>query len=322
MLSSRAWLEPFALALATVALAVLLGRHWCGWICPLGTLLGWVRLPSARRRAGRIPAGLRRVKYVLLGVVVILAAFGNLTLLVLDPISLLTRTATTSLIPGFVYGADSLARLGMTWSPTVGLVTWVEDTFRGGVLPLTQPRFDQAVALLVLFLVVVGLNALAGHFWCRYLCPLGALLALIAKVQVLRPVVGDACDRCGACARACRVDAIELPDPAVGTAEATGGASPATAQIFSSECTMCLDCLVACPKPGAMSFGPARPGPWAPYDPGRREALIATGVGLGTAVALGTGVARAFERPLGLIRPSGAPTRTAFSRAACAAVSA
>ena len=34
---------------------------------------------------------------------------------------------------------------------------------------------------------------------------------------------------------------------------------------------MCLDCLVACPREGGVSLGVARPGPWAEYDPGRRE---------------------------------------------------
>jgi MauM/NapG family ferredoxin protein len=75
---------------------------------------------------------------------------------------------------------------------------------------------------------------------------------------------------------------------------------------------MCLDCLVACPRPGAMAFGVARrPGPWAPYDPGRRDAVLALTAGVGTAVLLGTGVARAVKRP-GLIRPPGAQDEARF----------
>jgi len=96
MLAARVWLPDFALAFITLALAVVVGRVWCGWICPLGSLLGWLRFRSAPRRAGHLPPALRRVKYVLLGVVVVLAALTSLTLLVLDPITLLTRTATTS----------------------------------------------------------------------------------------------------------------------------------------------------------------------------------------------------------------------------------
>ena len=97
------------------------------------------------------------------------------------------------------------------------------------------------------------LNVFADRFWCRYLCPLGALLGLTAKVQVLRPLVGDGCNGCNACARACRVDAIEAG--ATAGAGAGGIGEAARARVVTSECTMCLDCLVACPEREAMSFG-------------------------------------------------------------------
>jgi polyferredoxin len=305
MLAARAWLEPFALAFVTIGLALVLGRVWCGWICPLGTLLGWLRIGSGQRPAGRVPAAFRRVKYVLLGIIVVLAALANLTLMVFDPLSLLTRTFSTSVIPGFVYLVDALERTAMAWGPTVGLVTWIEDHFRGTVLPTIQPRYEQAIGLFLLLLAVVLLNALADRFWCRYLCPLGALLGLVSKVQVLRPVVRDGCGACNACATACRVDAIEVGGRNEGT-----GIVPAT-RVVSSECTMCLDCVVACPGEGGMTIGTARPGPWAPYDPGRRAAVLAVGTGVATAVLLGTGVARAVTRP-GLIRPPGAQDEARF----------
>ena len=316
MLAARAWLAPFALALITLALTLVLGRVWCGWICPMGTLLGWLRFRPARRLAGRLPAGLRRVKYVLLGAIIVLAAFGNLTLLVLDPISLLTRTMTTSVIPGFSALVDYLEQAGMTWNPTVGAVQWVEETFRGSLLPTVQPHYQQALALFLVLLAVVLLNVLADRFWCRYLCPLGALLGLAAKVQVLRPVMSDRCGACGACATACRLDAIELDGPAGAGAAATPAgapaeATPAPARVVTSECTMCLDCLVACPKAGGMSVGFGRPGPWAEYDPGRREVVIAAAAGVGALLLLGTGFSRAVRRP-DLIRPPGAQDEEAF----------
>ena len=103
MLAARAWLPHLGVALVTVVLAVLAGRLWCGWICPMGTLLGWFRFRAAGKRAARVPERLRSVKYVLLGAIVTMAALGSMTLLVLDPIALLTRTFTTSLIPGLDY---------------------------------------------------------------------------------------------------------------------------------------------------------------------------------------------------------------------------
>jgi polyferredoxin len=306
MLAVRQWLPHLALAIVTVGVALVLGRVWCGWICPLGTLLGWFRFRAARRPAARVPPRLRGVKYVVLGVIAVMAALGSLTLLVLDPIALLTRTFTTSLLPGFDYVVSAVESALVDWGPASGAVTWVEDHFRGTVLPVYQPHYAQGVAIFLVLLAVVLLNVFADRFWCRYLCPLGALLGLVAKVQVLRPLVGDGCNACSACVRSCRVGAIEAGG---GSA---GGSGTAAARVVTSECTMCLDCLVACPERKAMSFGPAlRFGPWAEYDPGRRQFLAAAAVGVGTVALLGTSVGRAVKSP-GLIRPPGAQDEGAF----------
>jgi polyferredoxin len=303
MLAGRAWIGSFALALVTVAATVALGRVWCGWVCPLGTLLEWCSFRGAERRAWRLPEGLRRVKYVLLTVILVMAALGSLTLMVLDPLSLLTRTATTIVIPAIAHGVTAVERWLLQWPALEPAVSAVDDILRGTVVPVVEPRFAQTVALALVFTVVVGLGLLAGRFWCRYLCPLGALLGLVAKVAVLRPVVGSACDRCGRCASACRLGAIDLP---------VAGAAEGRAQVVSSECTMCLDCLVACPRPGAMAFGSAKAaGPWTAYDPGRRAFVGAAATGVGAAVLLAAGVRPAHPSP-GLLRPPGAQDEDRF----------
>lgn len=75
---------------------------------------------------------------------------------------------------------------------------------------------------------------------------------------------------------------------------------------------MCLDCLVACPELGAMSFGPMlKPGPVPAYDPGRRQFLAAAGAGVGAVALLGAGVWRTHESPA-LLRPPGVTDEGAF----------
>lgn len=298
MIAGRAWIGSLALALATVAATVALGRVWCGWICPLGTLLEWCSFKGADRRARRLPQVLRRVKYVVLTVILTMASLGSLTLMVLDPLSLLTRTATTTVIPAIAHGATAIERLLLRWSALEPAVSWVDRGLRGTLLPIVEPRFGQTLALALVFALVVGLGLLAGRFWCRYLCPLGALLGLLAKVAVLRPIVGSSCDRCGRCVGACRLGAIELPE--------------GVAQVVSSECTMCLDCLVACPKPDAMRFGRATaPGPWRTYDPGRRAFIGAAATGLGATLLLTAGVRPAHPSPR-LLRPPGSQDEGRF----------
>ncbi len=295
MLSSRTWLPGLSLAVATVVVTVVVGRFWCGWICPLGTVLGGVRFKGARRQASRLPPRLRLVKYVLLGVIVTMAAWGVMTLMVLDPIGLLTRTATTVLIPGLDYVVTGLESAMMRVGALQGAVNALESHLRGPVLPVVQPHYSQAVLLGLLFAGLLALNALAERFWCRYLCPLGALLGLLAKVALLRPLVGASCDSCGRCASACRLGAIEI----------AGAPGERATQVVSSECTDCLDCLVACPGERGMSFGVSlRPGPWQAYDPGRRDFLVAAATGVGAVALLGAGVWNQRRDPR-LIRPPG-----------------
>ena len=308
MLAARQWLGHLVLALATVAATIALGRVWCGWLCPLGTVLEYTPFKGARRRAQRLPPRLRGGKYVLLIVIVAMAALGSMTLMVLDPLSLLTRTMTTSIIPGFDFAVTKLETGMLHIGFLQPVVNWIEAHLRGNVLPVIQPLYTQAVFLALLFLGVIALNALADRFWCRYLCPLGGLLGLLAKVAILRPVVRETCTGCDRCARACKLAAIEPAGAAAHSAATT--ATPPT--VTSSECTMCLDCLVACPTSAAMGYGlNARPGPWASYDPSRKQFVTALASGVGAVVLLGTGVWHR-QRDARLIRPPGSQNESTF----------
>jgi MauM/NapG family ferredoxin protein len=302
MLSSRTWLAALFLALVTLIVTLAVGRVWCGWICPLGTILDGVRFRRARHQSGRLPPRLRLTKYALLVVIVVMGAFGVMTLMVLDPIGLLTRTATTVFIPGLDYVVTGVESAMMHVGALQGTVNTLEAHLRGPVLPVVQPHYSQAVFLGLLFAALLALNALSDRFWCRYLCPLGALLGLLAKVSLLRPVVGASCDSCGRCASACRLGAIE-----------TAGARETRAtQLVCSECTVCLDCLVACPNEPGMSFGlTLRPGPWRAYDPSRREFLVAAATGVGGVALLGLGVWNQRHDPR-LIRPPGVTDEERF----------
>jgi polyferredoxin len=289
MLSARAWIPRLGLALFTVVITVVLGRVWCGWICPTGTVLEWIRFRRARERAVLPSPRWRTVKYVVLTCIIAAALFANLTLMALDPIAILTRTMTTAALPAFNYAVTSAERAAYAVPLLRPLVDLVEGVFRGPVLAATQYYFGANVLVAALFAAIVGLNAIADRFWCRYLCPLGALLALLSKVALFRRVVGEQCNRCAQCAGTCPMDTIE---PERGYESDPG------------ECVVCLDCQAACPRNG-IEWRWRWESVWREYDPGRREALVALGAGAAGVALINTSAWVNNPDPY-LVRPPGA----------------
>ena len=262
LLSSRIFLVSSLLALLTLFLALIFGRAWCGWLCPLGTVLDLFSLKRWRSRRKPPPDSWRAIKYVLLVAIFTAALLGNLTLLVLDPLTLLFRFLTSSLWPALdqmITGVESvLYRVPFLSTPVSAFDAWL----RPSIFPAAPIYSRSALLFAMLFLGVIALNLWAPRFWCRYLCPLGGLLGLLSKVALFRRQVAVECKGCTACTRACPTGTI---NPAKGYAS------------DPSECTLCLDCMEACPR-GLVTFNPGISlAPWNEYDPNRRLALLSIG---------------------------------------------
>jgi ferredoxin len=149
-----------------------------------------------------------------------------------------------------------------------------------------------------MFLGVLLLNLIAHRAWCRYLCPLGALLGLLSKVSIVRREVSDKCSQCGVCARACPTGTIQ---PEKGYAS------------DPSECTMCLECVAACPKSAAKFPAHLSAAGWAPYDPRRRQVLASLGVAIAGVGLLRSDAAASRHHPY-LIRPPGVQENNLLSK--------
>ena len=297
MLATRQWIPKLGLALVTVGLTVIIGRVWCGWICPLGSLLEWISFRKARKRALKVPAGWRVVKYFLLVTSLTAALFGGLTLLVLDPIAIFTRTLTTAILPGLFYVINAVEKALYRLDFLTPALDGFEGLVRGTLLPVEQPVFAQSLAIAALFGGLIALNLLAHRFWCRYLCPLGALLGLLSKVSLFRPVIGSACTQCTRCAVVCKPGAI--------------AAQGEELRVMPAECTVCLDCLANC-KPGDIRFRfTPQLASKQPFDLSRRQALGAMATGTAGVVLLGTDLRLQQDNPW-RIRPPGVKDENTF----------
>jgi len=193
-------------SLIPVVLTLVLGRFFCGWLCPFGAINQFVSYLASRLDKQQKPLDQRllKVKYLLLILILMMATLGSNFGSILDPFSLLTRSAAVVVMPSASLLAPELSGIVRDYSA-------------------------QAEIVGVLFLVLVGLNFYRRRFYCNYLCPLGALYGLVARLSWLRLRPNDDCDGCNLCSTGC-----------------TYNGSPH--ELYSpSECTVCFNCIQDCP---------------------------------------------------------------------------
>ena len=276
-----------AWALVTVGLTVILGRFFCGWVCPLGAInhfVGWLSLrrkTAKQRAAGNKYHPAQALKYYVL-LFFLAAAAGDLA-------GRLSKGAYAG--PAWSWGlallgAAALAGLAVyeiagssrkrLWAVLLALVLWLGlgHVLAGGVVSTSSmlsglldplPLLQRSVNLLLwpladpagrgpslaerlylgdwliaaVFLAVLGLNLLRPRFFCRFVCPLGALFGLVSRFAVFR--MGkeeEPCRACGLCETRCQ-----------------GACAPSTEHRLS-ECLLCANCRQICPD-SVISFDPA-----------------------------------------------------------------
>ena len=260
----------------TIIVTLLLGRVFCGWVCPYGSLhhfVGWAL--GRRSKKWRIDANRYRpvfqLKYVILIIFLVAAAMGSLQVGLLDPIALFTRTMTAALLPG----------IDRVWPGTIHVG---EAAFGGGIL------------IGAILLVLVGLNLIIPRFFCRVLCPLGALLGVLARFSVWRiDREAKTCNSCNACLIGCE------------------GAADPHDKLRKSECIVCFNCLDDCAQ-GSLRFGALPPRATeiaGPQLQGRRTALsVLAGVFVYPLMRVSGATGKNFNSKA--IRPPGATPEPEF----------
>jgi polyferredoxin len=194
------------LLIAFLLMSVLAKKAFCAWLCPVGTLSEYLwkfgrKLFGRNLRAPRwIDIPLRGLKYLLLGFFVYIIA-----------------SMSAEALAGFM-----LSPYGMV--ADVKMLNFFRTLTLTGVIVLG---------------VLALLSMLVQNFWCRYLCPYGALMGLVSLLSPLKVRRDpDACIDCGKCARVCpshlAVDKL--------------------VQIRSVECSACMACVAACPVEHGLQF--------------------------------------------------------------------
>lgn len=283
-------------ALLLLLLTAVVGRFFCGWICPLGsTLDGLGKLIGRGNR--RLSPGWRRLKYLMLISMVVAALFGVQLFGLLDPLSIFLRTLTFSLYP--VYNLALNGLFDFSYNVNVPLVSPLLNAsypfFRDNLMAFYQPFFLLALFTLTFFLAILLLEKVDRRFWCKYVCPLGALLGLCSSRSLLQRTPEALCSDCSLCGSECRSGAVE-----------TVGHS-------KQECFLCMDCIEYCPADRVSYRWTLQPLPAAGVDLTRRHLLGAVACG-----ALVAPVVRITPEPglyrSSLIRPPGAVAEQEFLR--------
>lgn len=121
-------------------------------------------------------------------------------------------------------------------TPNMMLLFFITDYYK--VVDVRMMKFFTEMSQLTLWVPagLVALSFLYKNFWCRYLCPYGALLGLLSKLSQIKVRRNDKkCVHCGACTRSCFM--------LVGVDKEVA--------VSSAECFSCLTCVSHCPSEGA-----------------------------------------------------------------------
>ncbi len=181
-----------------VALSVVLSRFFCGWFCAFGALqgvFGWLGKKIFRRRF-TVPAKLDKVlrwaKYPVLAAVIFF-----------------TWQAGALVIRPY----DPLAAFGHLSAGMAAI--WAE--FAVGF---------------ILLVAILALSMLYERAFCKYLCPLGAVNAIIGRIPLFRiKRAADTCISCSKCDKSCPMN-IDVSKPEA---------------VNSAECISCMECVTVCP---------------------------------------------------------------------------
>jgi ferredoxin-type protein NapF len=149
---------------------------------------------------------------------------------ILDPISLITRTLVIAFYPPAIFVFNALIPEVQSFLPR-------NSSF---LSTIPMPMFKVNLLIFLLFVIILALGVVKKRFWCRYLCPLGALFSIVSRFRILKRFVTEECTHCQKCVKECPVGAILETNPQ---------------EYRQQDCVSCFKCLECPPEAVSFHFG-------------------------------------------------------------------
>ena len=206
IIASGTWIGAAFYGIVILILTFILGRFFCGYLCPMGACLEFgdeIFIDKGKRRhwKNRVRK-YRGVKYAILLIILVAAFFGHGLAYLFDPICWLTRILVYGVWPIFVAGQNIFLDI---FRPLFESIGWMNLARKS----LSQPALGTfGILSIIFFITIIWFGRYQKRFWCRVLCPLGALFAIPARFSLMKRIVGKECDENGVCSKVCQMGAI------------------------------------------------------------------------------------------------------------------
>ncbi|MDR2860255.1 MAG: 4Fe-4S binding protein [Elusimicrobiota bacterium] len=206
-----------------IIIAFLLGRVFCGWICPFGAAMDFMAFIAKpfRKWKEKEPAK-PKSKYILLLIFFVLAVLGFQFVWIFEPITVFSRFIYLAFFP-FVNGVFDKVFQYLIMNFNIGSELYYN--IQNTVFDARQIVFNRSFVFFAFFAIFIFAVLVKRRFWCRYICPLGASLGLSSAKPVFGLKLKECANACGKCRDLCRSNAIRKNGTNI-----------------SSECVMCMDC--------------------------------------------------------------------------------
>ncbi|MDY6820073.1 MAG: 4Fe-4S binding protein [Deferribacterota bacterium] len=216
-------------------LTIIFGRFFCGFICPFGTLHHFFSYIGSKfiikpKYINYKYSKWQNLKYYILFSLIILAIFKINLIGIFDPLTFLLRSSVSFIIPfiqsAINYFGKLLILLGMS-----DFGRYLESDIAFAVFGKENIFFGQTFLIGIILITLFIIDLFVYRFYCRFICPLGAFLAIISSKSLLNIKQKEGCIACYKCDRSC-----------------FASSNPSSSDNFKkSECMLLGNCLKECP---------------------------------------------------------------------------